>query len=342
MASYILGPNSVVKLNGVNVSANCVAAAVSYASTVVREGRSGTSHFNNYVGREVSSITLTMVHDDTTQDVLDTLGGLDDFIVFVHPNSSLRSRFSARMRLASDRAAAVPIGRRATSTAHFVPAGRMQRGLLLLHDYQEGTGQVLTDLSGNGLDGELGTTSGGDTNDPTWATSPSRLSFTTDDVVIVPANTDFETPEVTVMAAVQLDATSDAGIHVFVDKASVWGLRQSTANYSWTVSGRGTINSPAVPDTGWHILVGVAEVVGADILMSIYLDGVLDSTLTDTGSVAQVSAAITYGATEAPASFLEGDIIRSAVFARALQAREVKSYYYDWREQLAELGLTLP
>ncbi len=343
MAAYILGPNSVVKLNGVDVSSSAKAAAVSYARVVVPEARSGTSHTTHYVGRETSGITLTLIHDDTVQDVLDTLWGLDDFRVFLHPNSALRSRFSAKMRLERVSPAAVPIGSLATTVVQFVSVGRMHRGLLLLNDFQEGSGQVLTDLSGNGFAGELGTAPGGDTNDPAWISSPTRLSFITDDILIVPADTDFETPEVTVMVAVKLDATSDSGVHVILGKELCWELRQTTADYNWTVPGIVNLVGQAVPDTNWHILAAVAEVVGSDVKLSIYLDGVLDIASSAAGSVVQSAKDISYGAIgPTPISFLDGDIVRGAVFNRALQAREINSYYYDWREQLAELGVTLP
>jgi hypothetical protein len=54
---------------------------------------------------------------------------------------------------------------------HFVT-----RGLVALYDFVQGANsQVLYDISGNGNDGQLGSTTGVDTNDPTWTSE--GLSF---------------------------------------------------------------------------------------------------------------------------------------------------------------------
>jgi hypothetical protein len=53
-------------------------------------------------------------------------------------------------------------------------------GLRGWYKFNEGSGQSVTDYSGNGNHGQLGTTAGADTNDPTWVTS--GLQFITDDI----------------------------------------------------------------------------------------------------------------------------------------------------------------
>ena len=61
-------------------------------------------------------------------------------------------------------------------------------GLIAEWRFDDGAGQMLTDYSGNGHHGQLGSTAGADTGDPSWATSPARLEFDgVDDRVIVPA-----------------------------------------------------------------------------------------------------------------------------------------------------------
>lgn len=42
------------------------------------------------------------------------------------------------------------------------------QGLVAHYDFTDNSGHVLTDKSGNGYHGQLGSTSGADTNDPTW------------------------------------------------------------------------------------------------------------------------------------------------------------------------------
>ncbi len=53
-------------------------------------------------------------------------------------------------------------------------------GLIGWWKFNEGTGQVITDYSGNGNHGQLGTTSGADTNDPSWVTGGAQ--FVTEDI----------------------------------------------------------------------------------------------------------------------------------------------------------------
>lgn len=58
-------------------------------------------------------------------------------------------------------------------------------GIVAEYRFDDGSGQVLNDYSVNGYDGTLGSTSGSDTNDPTWVTE--GLSFDgTDDYVDLP------------------------------------------------------------------------------------------------------------------------------------------------------------
>lgn len=57
----------------------------------------------------------------------------------------------------------------------------VQAGLVAYYRFDEASGQALTDRSGNGLNGTLGSTAGTDTNDPSWVSA--GLSFTTDDYV---------------------------------------------------------------------------------------------------------------------------------------------------------------
>ena len=64
-------------------------------------------------------------------------------------------------------------------------------GLVACYKFDQGTGQVLTDYGPNALPGQLGTTGGGDADDPTWVL-PRGLTFDgTNDFVQVPANAAF-------------------------------------------------------------------------------------------------------------------------------------------------------
>ncbi len=342
---YILGPNSVVKLNGIDISSQSFSADLKYAHNVLSERLSGLSHTSHELGRELSGLTLRVEHSDVIQALLDKVGGLDSFPVFVQPSSLLRSRFQADYQLAEVSPVPISPGRVSAIDLRLVPVGMLHKGLLTLNDYQEGAGQVLTDYSGNGFNGELGTTSGSDTNDPTWATSPGRLSFTTDDLVEVTDQAAFDNPEGTAMAAVKLDATSDAGAHYIMSRASHMSIYQSTALWAVlgvTDNGNGSA-SFSIADTNWHVLAGVSEIVGADMVFRLYLDGELKASDTVSGATTLLATNTPwrYGATTT-GNYLEGDIIRTAVFNRALQAGDVLAYYEDWREQLSRLNVTLP
>lgn len=61
------------------------------------------------------------------------------------------------------------------------PQGIVTRGLVAHYKFNEGSGQTLTDHSGYGNHGQLGSTSGVDTADPTW--TGQGLSFGGDDYV---------------------------------------------------------------------------------------------------------------------------------------------------------------
>ncbi len=56
--------------------------------------------------------------------------------------------------------------------------------LKIWYKFDEGSGQVLTDYSGNGNHGQLGTIAGADTNDPTW--EGGGLYFGEDDICLAP------------------------------------------------------------------------------------------------------------------------------------------------------------
>lgn len=61
---------------------------------------------------------------------------------------------------------------------------RIVPGASAIYLFDEGSGQVLTDYSGNNRNGTLGSTPGADTNDPAWQTY--GLSFATDDYATLP------------------------------------------------------------------------------------------------------------------------------------------------------------
>jgi len=67
--------------------------------------------------------------------------------------------------------------------------GLVRNGLVAEYRYTDGTGQVLTDWSGQGNHCELGSTSGADTNDPTWSAGGADYDGVDDYVTGAPSAT---------------------------------------------------------------------------------------------------------------------------------------------------------
>jgi hypothetical protein len=137
-------------------------------------------------------------------------------------------------------------------------------GLLAEWPFDDGAGQVVTDYSGNGHQGQVGSTAGADANDPAWATNPARLEFDgADDRVIVPAFAGPDqyhlelvvkqpgtTGDYSMVFVAHGDGDSTAILQVFRD-GNLNNLRyriRSTSGFSDAV---GVFN---VYDNQWHLL----------------------------------------------------------------------------------------
>jgi hypothetical protein len=151
---------------------------------------------------------------------------------------------------------------------------------------------VLTDRSGGGHHGTLGSTAGADTNDPSW--TAEGLSFTTDDLVAT-ANDAATRPDAwTVCTAVKFDAavadqplvawgtigSARPGVYLsFLGSPYRPIIYQGASNFRYFKA-----NDPVnLQDAGWHFLVYRSPGIGtADIAnASLRADGVaqvVDST----------------------------------------------------------------
>lgn len=72
----------------------------------------------------------------------------------------------------------------------------------------EGTGQILTDYSGHNYTGQLGSTTGADTNDPAWA--GGGLKFATNDYCMIPIDSIDPDYDMTVYLCLSIPATPPA------------------------------------------------------------------------------------------------------------------------------------
>lgn len=137
---------------------------------------------------------------------------------------------------------------------------RLPPGLQALYSFADGSGQTLSDGSGNGRDGTLGSTVGADTNDPAWVTE--GLSFATDDFVDASAYPELLPDQWTLCVAIKHPAGS-------VTPILGWGSSSFPAVYAaapfnsnrpliWLANGCFRYFESASPvnvqDGGWHFL----------------------------------------------------------------------------------------
>lgn len=137
----------------------------------------------------------------------------------------------------------------------------------------EGSGQVVRDWSGNGNNGQLGSTNRADANDPTWIRGVllgSALRFDGGDFVRIPDSTDLDPQNITV--ATWFRGTSSPGqFKYLIAKGSVacdrtsYGLYTSqNGGLAFTIAdGAGWYRSPEAPtsvwDGKWHHAAGTFD-----------------------------------------------------------------------------------
>jgi hypothetical protein len=171
-----------------------------------------------------------------------------------------------------------PRGRAAHGTASPIVAA----GLIAEWRFDDGAGQTLTDYSGNGHHGQLGSTSGGDSNDPTWVASPASLAFDgSSDYVLVPsfAGPDHWHLDILVKG---LSTTQDYGMiyvaHGVDDNTALLQIFKNgsaaTLTYRILDSGGHADYNGSIDlfDDGWHLV----QVSRADGTMVAHVDGVED------------------------------------------------------------------
>jgi hypothetical protein len=168
-------------------------------------------------------------------------------------------------------------------------AGTASSGVPHLAGYwpmNEGRGQVVRDLSGNGLTGRLGSTTGADANDPTWAGfwPLAYLRFDGDDFIALPDSPVLEPQQLTVAAFVRGTGSpgpfkyvvSKGGIACDAGSYGLYtGFGGGLAFYVSDGSGfSGVAISPEAPatvwDGKWHVAAGTYD--GTTVRM--FVDGV--------------------------------------------------------------------
>jgi hypothetical protein len=201
-----------------------------------------------------------------------------------------------------------------TSPPALLLVGTLGHNLVGLWQLDEGTGQIIHDSSGNGLDGYLGITPWETTQDPEWSTNGSPLGAAAGTVQpgnnalffpldVISMSDDIgrvdNTPLLTPTNALTLAADiqwNNAGTHgVIVSKhgggtAGSYLLDIATDNISFefmvTTASGGRVNldwpfPPGDAGGGYHQLVGTYD----GLTMRLYYDGVLETTTAQSGTV---------------------------------------------------------
>lgn len=180
----------------------------------------------------------------------------------------------------------------------------------------QGDAQVLTDFSGNGHHGQIGSTSGSDTNDPAWTASVG-LRFATNDYVTFPSslNTAIDgQAAATVLFLIRSDDALNGRI------ASFNGASASATHYVWI---NGNIYSSllrdarvdnftpsAVTRSNYHFIAATQDATTWTFYQN------LTSVTTASGeATAAFDASLVFGADAALTSYFSGDLVAAFVYS---------------------------
>lgn len=224
-------------------------------------------------------------------------------------------------------------------------------GASAIYLFNEGSGQVLTDYSGNGYHGTLGSTAGDDTNDPAW--TGQGLAFTADDYVgcgtaaglDVGSRGDFS-----IIAVVTLAPAAEATEAIFGKVggggANEWGIaRTDTNHFRFYFRGSDASNRGFMADAATQIGTPtmVACVRSGDALL-MYLGTVMQAnsgTAITTPSTA--SRALYFGRLHwSDSSNFNGTGHAGAIYPFALAPHQIAQNYAYFKALVAPRGVVLP
>jgi hypothetical protein len=239
--------------------------------------------------------------------------------------------------------------------------GLIRQGLVAEYRFNEGSGQILYDYSGNNNHGMLGSTTGSDTNDPTWGSTGA--TFTTDDYIRVGAVTSGGATQNMYMCCIVFysasaisKSTTGQALFNMSDcpgtERSWVGIGNTTTGlndeiisviYPSGSHGTGWCDGSGTLAGGWHILIFVWNGVTYDI----WVDAVKKTTTAGSSGHAALAplSDIYIGAREgagATGVFFTGSIAYLSVYNRALTQSEItQNYTYLKGYLLRERGISL-
>lgn len=214
-------------------------------------------------------------------------------------------------------------------------------GLVAHYAFDEGSGQVLGDSTSNGLDGQLGTTSGTDASDPSWVTE--GLSFDGGDTVEIADDPLWDVSTISLGAVFN---TSSATLQGLIDRfgsgATIFQFRlDADGKIRWIINDGSTNTSFVTPtawnDGDWHHVVATYD--GSTV--KIYVDGVERLSTAYAGGIRTGSQRVDLGSRHSIDSFLTGTLGYATYYDRALTASEVAQNDNALQGIMAERGVTL-
>ena len=214
--------------------------------------------------------------------------------------------------------------------------------------YEETTdNQSVRDLSGKGNDGQLGSSVGSDTNDPTWENH--KLNFTTDDYVVLPALLG-GTDAFTVLTVYRLNAggsgsrTLAAASNLSPNRNGIFHNTSSNIKFRVTESGGGmyALQPTFSSATGsWRMLSARWKSGQAQELVLNDFEDSAAAALIDVPSGTIANPYDTLGSFRTD-SFLDGKLACQLFYDRYLVDTEITRNYTTVRSILSPRGITLP
>ncbi len=223
-------------------------------------------------------------------------------------------------------------------------------GLEVMYAFDEGSGQTLADLSGNGHTATLGSTAGADTNDPLW--NAAGLAYTTDDFVECGTSAELHSDAWTVCAAMKmtpLQTMPALGWSATSHVPAVFGAAPFNNNRPliWLAGNCFRYfekNNPVdVGDGNWHFFVftcpgnAAADILNAELAVDGQAQAVNTTTNTQAGA-AKTSCRLGAAGT---VYFAEGETAFLSLHSRVLSGAE-QEQMREFAKATLEGRVTLP
>ena len=217
------------------------------------------------------------------------------------------------------------------------PAG--PTGLVAAYGFNEGTGTVLTDLSGKGNHGTI--------NGATWTTSGkfgNALVFNGTGAQVTVANsTSLQLTTGMTLEAWVYPTTTPTGWRSVVAKnvdnfyleASSWPDNRPAVGGTWASGNQNTIGGAALPVNAWTHLAATFD----GSMVRLYVNGAQVASQTQTTQLVPTSGSLQIGGDSFPDQFFAGRIDEVRIYNRALTTAEIAT---DMSTALAPVADTAP